>query len=181
MEEGVKNYAMLTEIFIIIMFIPFNSILFMRDRIKNVVEKCRNFVRDYNNRITENEVIAQLSYNTWKTCNAILEEIEADRKSKGKPLPNRKNFWFYPKSDTRHALTELYFRDLVEIKTESELTITEANWATRSTLDADYPKIVGGHPLELLFYRLTRGTKGRKPRREDLLLEEDNGSIVVHG
>ena len=148
-----------------------------------MLEAIKGFVRECKNRVREDEVIDRLSYNTWKTCNRILEEVEAQRQVEGKelPTPSLESIWFWPKMSVRHVLTMMYIRGEVEIKHVSELTSGETAWASTSDSDADQREVDfrANHGFgELAFYKLI-GNGGRRKNKEDKEIEGAIEPMIV--
>ncbi len=138
-----------------------------------MLQAIKGFMRERRNRVREDDVVDRLSFNTWKTYNRILEEVEAARQSKGEepPVSRDEAFWYSPKIDTRMVLTRLLIRGIVEMKHESELTGTETVWASKSDSSADdqEAQFREDHGYgELAFYRFTGSARKRKPKEDEL-------------
>lgn len=135
----------------------------MVERFRRLIENVATFVQDCANGIEEDEVIEQLQYNTWQTCNAILEGIEADRKSRGVHVPDRNKPRVNTREDTVDILKQLYQEGIVERKRRDQLTYQEAQWAIASPEESkDRPR--------LLFYRLAQGNRPKKAKSRTKML-----------
>ncbi|GEM_PF-5101539 len=60
-----------------------------------MLESLKTFVREYKDRIREDEVIDALRFTIWKTCMCIAEDIDKKRQQKGKD-PMDMDKWFIP-------------------------------------------------------------------------------------
>ncbi|KKQ71977.1 MAG: hypothetical protein UT33_C0007G0066 [Candidatus Peregrinibacteria bacterium GW2011_GWC2_39_14] len=131
------------------------------------------------NRVKEDDVVRQLSFNTWKTCNRILEEIGADRVVNGRepPIPFERGFWLSPKMSTRSVLTRLLIKQVVEIKFKDTLSSSEAAWASMSDSNADQ-KEYDTRNGQLAFYRL-KTSGGTRKYVEDRLPEGAPEPVIV--
>lgn len=142
-------------------------------------------------RVREDEVLDQLGYGIWRTRDRILELIEENRLSKGLELPLSEPGYILSSSrvKTRSILNRLHMRDIVEIKLESELTSNGLIWSQKESTEDErrvqrqndlQPLIDSGvklpwfveigHHMDLAYYRLAGGKKGKK--RKDLELPD---------
>lgn len=142
-----------------------------------IVKALKGLISEYRARITEDEVMAQVSRSIWKTRNRILEEIEAKRTATNKKLAPHDGFWFSPRIDVRNTLTRMYIRGEVEVKDQTELTAGEVAWASTSDSDADQRE-AAERDGKLLFYRFSE-VEGRRNRNEAESPEEMIEPVVV--
>jgi hypothetical protein len=137
-----------------------------------MLETFRNLRREHKNRITEDEVVARLSYHVWKTTRRILEEVIAVRQKEGRELPATVDECILVQSPTLRVsllLMILGMEKLVDMKQEDQLTGSDLAWASKSEgpTDEDFAKFLLEHGWgSLYFYRLKGGSNKRKPEEE---------------
>ncbi|TSC87128.1 MAG: hypothetical protein G01um10148_233 [Parcubacteria group bacterium Gr01-1014_8] len=155
---------------------------------KGILSGLQRWLEQRKERITLEEVRDHLSFNLWKTADAVCTEILENRLAQGRTAPkytklnlDRSNYsewqsYFDMRSRTSNFCIRLFSMREADVKQENELTDQERQWARTGPSDDDRRKTYfanTGHHIP--YFRLVRGGSRRRVEQS----EGDSSPITV--